>query len=203
MPGITDTHTFFTGYAVFHVGADMSDVTDSEQGLKALQKYECGRSAEGAIFGHGWDPEKWSQAEGEKMLETEYSDRAVILFAADRSTCIMNRKARELYGFTPESCYPESYHRIMREYLNDREFIEKEFSDYMKMMNSRGVTTVKEMGFDDFYGFTDYLKEMEDSEDMHLRFFFMSQPVGEKIEPSLCKSDERKVYRRQGKIQWI
>lgn len=100
MPGITDTHTFFTGYAVFHVGADMSDVTDSEQGLKALQKYECGRSAEGAIFGHGWDPEKWSQAEGEKMLETEYSDRAVILFAADRSTCIMNRKARELYGFT-------------------------------------------------------------------------------------------------------
>ncbi|MGZ7196589.1 hypothetical protein ACXWOC_10410, partial [Streptococcus pyogenes] len=56
MPGITDTHTFFTGYAVFHVGADMSDVTDSEQGLKALQKYECGRSAEGAIFGHGWDP---------------------------------------------------------------------------------------------------------------------------------------------------
>ena len=181
MPGITDTHTFFTGYAVFHVGADMSDVTDSEQGLKALQKYECGRSAEGAIFGHGWDPEKWSQAEGEKMLETEYPDRAVILFAADRSTCIMNRKARELYGFTPESCYPESYHRIMREYLNDREFIEKEFSDYMKMMNSRGVTTVKEMGFDDFYGFTDYLKEMEDSEDMHLRFFFMSQPVGEKM----------------------
>ena len=115
------------------------------------------------------------------MLETEYSDRAVILFAADRSTCIMNRKARALYGFTPESCYPVCYHRIMWEYLYDREFIEKEFSDYMNMMNSRGVTSVKEMGFDDFYGFTDYLKEMEDSEDMHLCFFFMSQPVGEKM----------------------
>lgn len=49
----------------------------------------------------------------------------------------------------------------------------------MKMMNSRGVTTVKEMGFDDFYGFTDYLKELEDSEDLNLRTFFMSQPVGE------------------------
>lgn len=181
MPGITDTHTFFTGYAVFHVGADVSEVTDNTQGLKVLKDYESGRSTEGALLGHGWDPDKWKQAEGEKMLETEYPDRPVVLFAADRSTCIMNQKARDTYGFTPESCYPESYHRIMREYLNDREFIEKEFADYMAMMNSRGVTTVKEMGFDDFYGFTDYLKEMEDSEDLHLRFFFMSQPVGEKM----------------------
>lgn len=181
MPGITDTHTFFTGYAVFHLGADISKVTDNSQGLKVLKDYEAGTNAEGALFGHGWDPKKWIQAEGEKMLETEYPDRPVILFAADRSMCIMNRKARDTYGFTSESCYPESYYRIMREYLNDHAFIEKEFSDYMKMMNSRGVTTVKEMGFDDFYGFTDYLKEMEDSEDLHLRFFFMSQPVGEKM----------------------
>ena len=49
------------------------------------------------------------------------------------------------------------------------------------MMNARGVTTVKEMGFDDFYGFTDFLKEMEGSEKLHLRTFFMSQPVGEKM----------------------
>lgn len=91
----------------------------------------------------------------------------------------MNQKARNIYQFSAETCYPESYYRIMREYLNDREFIKKEFSDYMKMMNSRGVTTVKEMGFDDFYGFTDYLKELEDSEDLNLRTFFMSQPVGE------------------------
>lgn len=181
MPGITDTHTFFTGYAIFHVGADLSGVTNNSQGLEALKAYENGRSTEGALFGHGWNPQMWRQSDGEEMLEAEYPDRAVILFAADRSTCIMNQKAKETYGFTPESCYPESYHRIMREYLNDRGFIEKEFSDYMKMMNSRGVTTVKEMGFDDFYGFTDYLKELENSEDMHLRFFFMSQPVGEKM----------------------
>lgn len=192
MPGITDTHTFFTGYAVFHVGADVSDVTDSAQGLEVLKDYESGRSTEGALFGHGWDPGKWDQAEGEAMLEAEYPDRAVILFAADRSTCIMNRKARDTYGFTPETCYPESYHRIMREYLNDREFIEKEFSDYMAMMNSRGVTTVKEMGFDDFYGFADYLKEMEDSEDLHLRFFFMSQPVGEKMNLSHARAMREK-----------
>lgn len=179
MPGIVDTHTFFSGYAVFHLGADVSKVTDSEAGLKTLKAYEREKKPSGVLFGHGWDPQKWDQHSGEQMLEKEYPQIPVILFSADRSSCIMNRRARDTYQFTPETCYPESYYRIMREYLNDRDFIEKEFASYMEMMNSRGVTAVKEMGFDDFYGFTDFLKEMEDSEELHLRTFFMSQPVGE------------------------
>lgn len=181
MPGITDTHTFFTGYAVFHVGADVSAVQDNEKGLSILKAYEKEHQPHGAILGHGWDPEKWNKQEAEKMLEEYYPEKAVILFAADRSTCIMNQIAIDIYQFTSNTCYPEKYYRIMEEYLNDRVFIEKEFSDYMEMMNSRGVTTVKEMGFDDFYGFTNFLKEIEDSEKLHLRTFFMSQPVGAKM----------------------
>ncbi len=179
MPGIADTHTFFTGYAIFHIGADVSKVRSNEEGLEILKAYDLEKHPEGALFGHGWEPEQWNRQDGERMLEENYSERPVILFAADRSTCIMNSKAREIYQFTPEECYPESYYRIMREYLNDRDFIDKEFAAYMDMMNARGVTTVKEMGFDDFYGFTDFLKEMEDSGKLHLRTFFMSQPVGE------------------------
>lgn len=178
MPGIVDTHTFFTGYAVFHLGADVSQVTDSETGRKVLKAWEKEKRPPRVLFGHGWNPEKWDGQDGAQMLEREYAEMPVILFAADRSTCIMNRKAEEVYRFTPDTCYPESYYRIMREYLNDRDFIQKEFADYMEMMNSRGVTTVKEMGFDDFYGFTNFLKEMEDSPELHLRTFFMSQPVG-------------------------
>ena len=181
MPGITDTHTFFTGYAVFHVGADISQVEDNKGGLAVIQAYEKEKKPDGALLGHGWNPEKWNQQDGEKMLEEAYPKKAVILFAADRSTCMMNTTAREIYRFTPETCYPESYYRVMREYLNDRAFIEKEFASYMEMMNQRGVTTVKEMGFDDFYGFTAYLKEMEHSDKLHLRTFFMSQPVGERM----------------------
>jgi len=181
MPGIVDTHTFFTGYAVFHLGADVSEVADNEAGARILKEYEDRRKPTGALLGHGWDPQRWDRTEGERMLEQEYPDKAVILFSADRSGCIMNQCARDTYHFTTESCYPESYYRIMPEYLNDREFIEQEFRDYMDLMNSKGVTTVKEMGFDDFYGFTDYLKELEHSNDLHLRTFFMSQPVGEKM----------------------
>lgn len=118
------------------------------------------------------------QEAGETLLEEKYGEKPVIIFASDRGSCIMNGKAKEIYGFTSETCYPESYHRIMKEYLNDREFIESEFADYMSMMNQKGVTTVKEMGFDDFYGFTDYLKELERKDKFTLRTFFMSQPVG-------------------------
>ena len=92
---------------------------------------------------HGWNPNGFETEGLEEKLNEAYPDRAVIVFAADRSTCMMNRKAEETYGFNPKECYPEAYHKIMPEYLNDREFIEPEFKDYMKLMNSRGVTTVK------------------------------------------------------------
>ncbi len=176
-PGFIDVHTFFTGYAIFHIGMDVSQIGTAKECMERLQEYARERTPGSTIFGHGWNPQKLEAGPVEEMLNETYPGRAVILFAASRGACIMNQKARDTYGFTPEECYPEAYHRIMREYLNDRDFIEPEFEAYMKLMNSRGVTTVKEMGFDDFYGFTGFLKEKE--EDLTLRFFFMSQPVGE------------------------
>lgn len=179
MPGIVDTHTFFTGYAIFHVGLDASCVETCGQLEEAVEAYVKEKQPKGAVLGHGWQPDRFSRKEGEAVLEEKYGDRPVIIFAADRGSCIMNRKAEEVYDFTADACYPESYYRIMKEYLNDRDFIEGEFEDYIRMMHKKGVTTVKEMGFDDFYGFVDFLKEWEMTDKLHLRTFFMSQPVGE------------------------
>lgn len=180
-PGFADVHTFFTGYAIFHIGMDLSEVTEEEACLKRVEDYAVTLPEEKTIFGHGWNPEVFPAEGMEALLNNKYPKRNVILFAANRSTCIMNQKARDTYGFTPETCYPEAYHKIMREYLNDREFIEPEFQNYMKLMNSRGVTSVKEMGFDDFYGFDEFLKEKEEKKQLTLRTSFMSQPVGEGI----------------------
>lgn len=191
-PGIVDTHTFFTGYAVFHVGADLTGVDTITECEKRIEEYDVLKRPAGAILGHGWDPEILDDGLTEELLKRKYPEKPVILFAADRSTCIMNQKAKELYHFSPDICYPESYYRIMKEYLNDRCFIESEFADYMEMLNSRGVTTVKEMGFDDFYGFTDYLKEIEETEKLKLRTFFMSQPVGQKMNLSYAREMRQK-----------
>lgn len=192
MPGITDTHTFFTGYAVYHLGADMSSVFSDEEGYRVLRQYEKENHMEGALFGHGWNPKMWDSKSASEMVEREWTNQPVIIFAADRSTCIMNLCARKKYQFTPEKCYPEAYYKIMREYLNDRAFIEKEFKNYMQMMNANGVTTVKEMGFDDFYGFTDYLEEIKDSNQLTLRTFFMSQPVGAPMNLNYAKKMREK-----------
>lgn len=180
-PGFVDVHTFFTGYAIFHIGMDLSGIKDEKECLNKIEEYVKTLPREKTVFGHGWEPEEFPADAMESLLNERYSERRVILFAANRSTCIMNQTARDTYGFTPETCYPEAYYKIMKEYLNDRDFIEPEFRNYMRMMNSRGVTSVKEMGFDDFYGFDEFLKEMEDSKQLTLRTFFMSQPVGEGI----------------------
>ena len=49
------------------------------------------------------------------------------------------------------------------------------------MMNSKGITSIKEMGFDDYCGFTDTLSELEKEDLLSLRVNFMSQPVKDNI----------------------
>ncbi|SFO29106.1 hypothetical protein [Anaerocolumna aminovalerica] len=61
--------------------------------------------------------------------------------------------------------------------MNERDFSVPEFKNYLSMMNSRGITSIKEMGFDDYYDFTEVLKELEEKEELTARVHFMSQPV--------------------------
>ena len=49
----------------------------------------------------------------------------------------------------------------------------------MQMLNSRGITSVKEIGYDTFSSFTDVLEQKEKAGEMTLRVNFMSQPVKE------------------------
>ena len=65
---------------------------------------------------------------------------------------------KKINGFNPKECYPEAYHKIMPEYLNDRDFIEPEFKDYMKSVvkNAKVLSdTLKSEGFRIVSGGTD------------------------------------------------
>lgn len=180
-PGFVDTHTFFTGYVIFNIGVDVSKAVSMDECIEILKKYESTLDENATIFGHGWNSEVFKSSTAVEKLDKVFSNKRVIVFSANRDTCFMNTKAIETYKFTPDECYPEAYWRIMKEYLNDRSFIDKQFKAYMQMMNSKGVTSVKEMGFDDYYGFTNYLEEIERNKELSLRVSFMSQPVGQGI----------------------
>lgn len=178
-PGFVDVHCFFTGYVLGFVGADLSTAQSPEEIINAAREYLSANSIdkERALLGHGWNC-KVIKDPDPLLLDNTFGERPVILFAEGGETCFMNTAAKQKYQFTPETCYPEAYWRLLREVLTDKEFIIGQFKRYMAMLNSRGITAVKEMGFDDFYGFTDILEELEKNQELTLRVSFMSQPVG-------------------------
>ena len=179
-PGFIDVHCFFTGYSVGFIGADLSGCRTRENLLEQDKAYAARLSEKKSILCHGWDPT--AVPSDDVTLEDAFGSRPTILFALGCETCWMNRAARERYRFTPETCYPEAYVRLLPDILGDRDFIVSEFRKYMNMMNSRGITSVKEMGYDRFCGFTDVLAQLEQGNKLTLRVNFMSQPVAEPID---------------------
>ena len=179
-PGFVDTHTFFSGYVVKNLGIDMSEIYSVSDCVTKLKEYIKENKFQSTIFASKLDL-RFIEKISIKLLDDLFKQRSIIIFSDDGNNCVMNSKAIAKYQFTPDECYPEAYWRIMKEYLNDNDFIEQEFKKYMQMMNSKGITAVKEMGFDNFYGFTDCLAKLEAKEKLDLRVSFMSQPVGENI----------------------
>lgn len=176
LPGFIDVHCFFTGYVIRFLGIDLSKCINLEEIHVRLEKYQKETSNNYPIFGHGLniDIEK-------TILDEWFKDTAVVLFHEGLETCSMNTKAINDFEFTPDRCYPEAYVRILPYVLSNKEFIKPEFIKYMKMMNSKGITSIKEMGFDDYCGFTDTLSELEKEDLLSLRVNFMSQPVKDNI----------------------
>ena len=72
MPGVTDTHTFFTGYAVFHLGVDVSEIKTNEEGEKALKAYEEEKHPKNVLFGHGWKPTQYYERKGKRSVSVYF-----------------------------------------------------------------------------------------------------------------------------------
>lgn len=186
-PGFVDVHCFFSGYAMGFVGVDLSAALSQEEIIAAVVDFAShksrgnspteGMDSESTILGHGWNSAAILDPDP-SLLESTFGDRPVVLFAEGGETCWMNQAAETKYQFTPGTCFPESYWRLLNDVLSDKAFIVDQFRRYMAMLNSRGITAVKEMGFDDFYGFTEILEELEKQRELTLRVSFMSQPVG-------------------------
>lgn len=185
-PGFVDVHCFFTGHVLNFVGADLTLTSSYEEILTVVKNYASTLDDNSPILGHGWNQEKIAIPD-KNLLDIEFCDRPVVLFAKGTETCWMNTAAQKKYHFTPDTCYPEAYWRLLKDILGDETFIVDKFKEYMSMLNSRGITAIKEMGFDDFYGFTDILKKLEKQNELTLRVSFMSQPVGAGINLSYGK----------------
>lgn len=171
-PGFSDVHCFFTGYVVRFLGCDLKDCKNENEVIAKAKEYQKNIPDNYPVLGHDLTIDI-----SEEKLNEEFGNRPVILFVTGCETCAMNTSAINTYNFNPNRCWPEAYVKIFPFVLGNKEFIKPQFVDYMKMMNSHGITSIKEMGFDDFYTFTDVLKELEQEDALTLRVNFMSQPV--------------------------
>jgi len=178
-PGFVDTHTFFTGYVIDNLGAALDKVETEENLKEELLLYMAQHPDREVIFGNHLNDRFVRNEVVDVLLEEIGREKPIILFTKGHGTCAMNQTAVKRFGFDPDRCWSEALCKIMVIYLNDREFIDKELTDYMRMLNARGITAVKEMGFDDYYGFTDVLEDFEKQGKLTLRYHFMSQPVRE------------------------
>ena len=179
-PGFTDVHTFFSGWVLRSLGVDFTGVRSDREGVEKLRAYREGRPADAPIFGHCWEPDQFETTQ-EGLLDQEFPDIPVVIFTFDRDNCWMNQAAKDRYGFTPEACYAEKIWKMMPEYLAQPEMAEK-YQEYARMLNERGVTTIKEMTFDDYYGFMDVMERLEREDALTVRVSMMSQPVGRGID---------------------
>lgn len=175
-PGFADAHTFFTGWSLNHIGADLTEAANKEE-IIALAKQWADSHPNRPVWGHGWNPS--IETGGQAALDNAFGSVPAILFAQGAEAFWMNQAAIDRYGFDYSADCNEVFWKLMEEILDDHEFIEPLFVEYMHMLNSRGITSVKEIGYDTFSSFTDILEKLEKEDRMTLRVNFMSQPVKE------------------------
>lgn len=184
--GNVDVHCFFTGHAVNFIGEDFIDIQTSDDLFSKLNQLKNSEDNKKVILGHNL-PQKFTDSKYAEMLNKLFPDISIVIMTSGAESCLLNSAAESKFSFTNQTCYPEAYWPLLRYILSDKKFIKDLFISYMKFLNSRGITTIKEMGFDDFYGFTDILQELEASNDLSLRVNFMSQPVSKKMDIDYAK----------------
>lgn len=176
-PGFVDVHCFFTGYNLNFVGQDLLNAKNKDEVINLIKEYSLSLKNPKVILGHNLNTSLLNTNHLD-FLDYHFPNIPVVLFSTNCESCWMNTCAIENYGFTPNKCYPEAIWKLFIDILSDKPLITNNFKNYMKMLNSHGITAIKEMGFDNFYGFTDILQELEDKNQLTLRVSFMSQPVG-------------------------
>lgn len=180
MPGIHDNHVFFTGYMSMNRGVDLSHVSSVDEAVNLLIKQSKSLGPFENLYGFGWDKEGLGCIPEQSPLDEVFPDRPVIVINRTKSWCWMNQKAIDQYHFTPDKCSAEDRAALLKDMLQDRDKVKKEFTRFCKLLAARGVTSIKDIGFDE-YPLLPVLTELEEEDKLPLRVHFALEPVLEPI----------------------
>ncbi|RCX20667.1 hypothetical protein DFP94_103399 [Fontibacillus phaseoli] len=192
MPGIHDNHVFFTGYMSMHRGLDLSKAESELEALQLLIRYAEELPEDENVYAYGWDQDSWGDLPEQALLDVVFPDRVVVAINRYKSYCWMNRIAVERYGFTPDQCSAEARASLLKEMLQDREELKSEFLEFCRMLAGRGVTSIKDIGFDNYEGLLPVLTELAANGELPLRVHFALEPVQQPLDIAFglkCKAN--------------
>lgn len=184
MPGLVDVHTFYTGWELRRLGADLSRATSIDDVVTSMRNWLDAHTGTGFTLGMNLPAQFVAESSARLLreaLNAAFGKIPAVAFTIDAATCVLNGAATARYGFGSEACYAEKIWRLMADYLRLPE-ARADYTDYMSMLNARGVTSVKEMCFDDYYGFADEMFRRETAGELTVRIDMMSQPVGRGVD---------------------
>lgn len=178
-PGFVDVHCFFAGHLLETAGVKLSDCKSLEEVISTIKSHIA--QVDDTLFFLGRMNNAASLNLDSTQLNHHFANTSVIILCSDTDRCLMNQKAINTYNFTPETFTSENAWKLLQELLQNIEFSISEFKNYLQMMNSKGITSIKEMFFDDSWGFANMVENLAQKGELTTRVSFMSQPVHEAI----------------------
>jgi len=180
-PGFVDNHVFFMGYMWEHLGLYAAPYQKKNDLIDALKLYEESLKEGETLYAYDlWE----NHPIDKKLLNEVFPHRPVILFTEERQGCRMNDFAREKYQFEEDEVWAEKCYQIFQELVSDHSYAKDQYLMFQEMLAKQGITSIKEIGFDDYYGFTQVLKELEDEQQLIHRVNLVSQPVSAGVDIS-------------------
>lgn len=170
-PGLVDAHCFFQGWLLQNYGADLSGCASLAEAAARVAAQE----GFALRVGHGL-PLALATTDT-LLLDEVFGDEPCVLVCEGAEAMVMNGAAEDAFGFTPQECWSERAHLLLAAVMADHAASVPLYRRYLSMMNGYGVTSTKEMGYDDDW-FVDEVVGLERSGELTLRVSLMSQPVG-------------------------
>lgn len=166
--GFVDTHCFFTGWLLQQLPQDISELSTLQQFLDVVRLNDN----EVLLYSNN------RLSNLNQQFLNEHVSKPIIVFDQYLESVEMNDLAYEMFKFDNSTCYSEGFWRLLKYILNLPQ-AKDYFLQYQAMLNSFGITSMKEMGFDDYFGFDKTLATLRDNDELTTRVHFMSQPVGQ------------------------
>ncbi|HCW72876.1 MAG TPA: hypothetical protein DHM90_02755 [Clostridiaceae bacterium] len=168
IPGLVDTHCFFMGKYFQDYGEDFSGYGQEDLLLDFVN-----RGDRKLVLGRNVSEEAF-RALSEKSLPNRYP---IVLFHSSFDEMLVNEKAEIKYAVNSGPVTMEGCVRLIEEALKDEEAFLSAYENHTGKLLAKGVTSVKEVAFDQGFGYLEALEKYRMVKGIPVRTAVVSQPV--------------------------